>query len=76
MKKNGEDLWQESNDLEKFDENDLENGIEDKFLKNEYESSFLSDASFTADEERKGFGNNFPLPLNPQFDLQIQLQVS
>ena len=54
----------------------MTNAAGDNYLKNEYENSFGSELSLSGIESfDKDPGNNFPLPLNPQFELQIQFQV-
>ena len=54
----------------------MDDAVGDEYLKNEYENSFGSDLSLSGIESfDKEPGSNFPLSLNPQFELQIQLQV-
>ena len=56
---------------------ELEHDLEDDYAKSEYSNSFGYDSPLNEMEVDSGeLDNIFPLPINPQFDLQIQLQVS
>ena len=56
---------------------ELESDTEDDYQKNEYDNSFGRELSLSGIESTNYEpGNNFPMPLNPHFDLQIALQVS
>ena len=68
--------WLVSNDRRML-KVELEPDLEDDYAKSEYSNSFGYDSPLNEMEVDSGeFDNIFPLPINPQFNLQIQLQVS
>ena len=74
--RSGDAWWMVNNDRRMLKVK-LEPELEEDYAKSEYSHSFGYDSPLNEMEmESEESDNIFPMPINPAFDLQIQLQVS